>query len=102
MIVIGDFGKSVKITGHPEQVALELEIAARTIRETYCRALGEEIGNDFFEEIIAAAKLTDKERDAEAREIWRRTEMESPELIHVLDASPLMKDLRASFKGQES
>ncbi len=42
MIMIGDFGEFVKITGYPEQVAMELEAAARAVREVFCGWLGEE------------------------------------------------------------
>lgn len=48
MIIVEDFGKSIKVTGRPEQVAMELELAVRTVREAFCKYLGEENGNIFF------------------------------------------------------
>lgn len=99
MIMIGDFGKYVKITGHLEQVALELGIAARKVREGYCERMGERDGNELFELIIANARKTDSEMYAEAEEEYRRSEMEDPELVRSFNGSALVRDLTASLKG---
>ena len=65
MINVEDFGTSLKIDGIPEQIAMELELAVRTVREAFCKYLGEENGNIFFDEIIAHAKRKDVELEKE-------------------------------------
>lgn len=102
MIMIGDFGKSVKINGRPEQVALELETAARTVREAFVKRLGEGNGNDFFETVIANARLTDSERDAEADALLCRREIENPELVRMAEALLHMKGSMAGFGGRDT
>ncbi len=89
MINVEDFGKSIRVTGRPAQVAMEFELAARTVRETFCKYLGEENGNVFFNEIIAHAKKTDTEMEKEY-ELIRK---ENPEFAEKFEHSPVMQEL---------
>ncbi len=89
MIIVEDFGKSIKVTGRPEQVAMELELAVRTVREAFCKYLGEENGNIFFDEIIAHAKRKDVELEKEY-ELIRK---ENPEFVKEFEYSPVMQEL---------
>ncbi len=93
MINVEDFGKSVKVTGHPEQVALEFELAARTVRGAFCKYMGEERGNIFFEEILANAKKT----DAEMEEEFELIKKENPEFVKEFENSPALQSLRDCF-----
>lgn len=66
MINVEDFGTSLKIDGIPEQIAMELTVAARGVREVFVRTWGEEQGNEFFEFILDTVKKTDAEVSEEA------------------------------------
>lgn len=48
MIIVGDFAEFIQVTGHPEQMALELEETARAVRKALSGRFGEEAGNAFF------------------------------------------------------
>lgn len=97
MIVVEDFSKSVKITGYPEQIAMEFEDAARVVREALCARLGKDKGNVFFEFIIVNSRKNKSEADADAVEIRHRLEAEDPELVKMFDSSPVMDELIASY-----
>ena len=66
MINVEDFGTSLKIDGIPEQIAMELTVAAWGVREVFVRTWGEEQGNEFFEFILDTVKKTDAEVSEEA------------------------------------
>lgn len=93
MINVEDFGTSIRVTGRPEQVAMELELAARTVREVFCKYLGEENGNIFFDEIIAHAKRKDVELEKEY-ELIRK---ENPEFVEEFERSSVIQDLNECF-----
>lgn len=89
MINVEDFGTSLKIDGIPEQIAMELTVAARGVREIFCENLGEEQGNEFFESILDIAKKTDAEVSEEAERLMRK----NPELVEEIEHSPVMQEL---------
>lgn len=100
MIIVGDFAEFIQVTGHPEQMALELEETARAVRKALSGRFGEEAGNAFFDAVIENSRKEKDERDAEADEVRRRLEIEEPELVRAFDASPLVRDLMDSPKNR--
>ena len=90
MINVEDFGTSLKIDGIPEQIAMELTVAARGVREVICENLGEEQGNEFFEFILDTVKKTDAEVSEEAERLLRK----NPELAEEIKHSPVTQRLR--------
>lgn len=93
MISVEDFGKSVKITGHPEQVAMEFELVARVVRGDFCKYMGKELGNAFFEYILANAKKT----EAELEEEFELIKKENPEFVEEFERSSVIQDLNECF-----
>ena len=90
MIKVKDFGMSFEIDGIPEQIAMELTVAARAVKESFCESLGEEQGNEYYEFILDTAKKTDSEVN-EAVECLMR---ENPELVEEIEHSPVAQWLR--------
>ena len=90
MIKVKDFGMSFEIDGIPEQIAMELTVAARGVREVFCENLGEEQGNEFFEFILDTVKKTDAEVSEEAERLLSK----NPELAEEIKHSPVTQRLR--------
>jgi len=90
MINVDDFGKSIRITGHPEQVAMEFEFVARAVRTTFCDWMGDSAGDAVYKEILAMAEKSEDEITDE----YQRIRTENPELAEAFDHSKVMQDLR--------
>lgn len=90
MINVDDFGKSIKITGHPEQIAMEFEYAARTVRAIFCDYMGDAAGEAFYKEILAMAEKSEDEITEE----YHRIRVENPELAEKFDHSKAMQALQ--------
>lgn len=90
MINVEDFGTSLKIDGIPEQIAMELTVAARGVRKVFCENLGEEQGNEFFEFILDTVKKTDAEVSEEAERLKKK----NPEFAEEIEHSPVAQELR--------
>lgn len=90
MINVEDFGTSLKIDGIPEQIAMELTVAARGVRKVFCENWGEEQGNEFFEFILDTVKKTDAEVSEEAERLKKK----NPEFAEEIEHSPVAQELR--------
>ena len=90
MIKVKDFGMSFEIDGIPEQIAMELTVAARGVREVFVRTWGEEQGNEFFEFILDTVKKTDAEVSEEAERLKKK----NPEFAEEIEHSPVAQELR--------
>ena len=98
MIKVEDFAESVEITGYPEQIAMELEEAARAVRKALCKRFGKEKGNGFFDFIIANSKKEKVGMEKEAVELHRRLEAEHPEDIALYKDSQVAKALQECLR----
>lgn len=74
-----DLGKVLHISGHPAQVAAELEDLARNVRKAFCAILGDEEGTRLFEECIESAKMSIEERDQYVSKCMKEAEILDPE-----------------------
>lgn len=93
MIIVGDFMESIQITGHPEQVAMEFEFAARAVRTTFCNWMGDDAGDTFYKYILAMAEKSEDE----IAEMYQHIREENPELAEKFDHSKVMQDLQDCF-----
>lgn len=89
MINVDDFGKSIRITGHPEQVAMEFEFVARAVRTTFCDWMGDSAGDAIYKEILAMAEKSEDEITDE----YQRIRAENPELAEAFEHSPVLQSL---------
>lgn len=74
-----ELGKKM-ISGHPAQIATELEILMRSVREVLCRSLGENIGMGLYEEVVRKASMSEEQREKNYEDEMMRMRAENPNL----------------------
>lgn len=80
-MIKSEFGEKIEIVGNPAVIATELEELARRIREAFCNSLGQETGEDLFDECIRASRLTTEERDKDCANILEKTDEVAKSLL---------------------
>ena len=78
-----ELGKETHISGHPVQIAAELEELMRTVRNAMCKILGEVEGLNMYEKIIVLAQMSEEQRDKYIED--ERTHAENPKLAKEVD-----------------
>lgn len=81
-----DFGKETRISGSAVQIAAELEKIMRYVRSTFCIAMGEEDGNEFFDRIVENSWKSESDIKREAEILEKEMEVEDPELLKEVNA----------------
>lgn len=80
-----ELGKETHISGHPAQIAAELEELMRVVRNAMCELLGEVDGLNMYENIIALAQMSEEQRDKYVEYKVDRTHAENPKLAKEVD-----------------
>ena len=80
-----ELGKETKISGHPAQIAVELEDLMRAVRNAMCKTLGEVEGLNMYEEIIVCAQMSEEQRNKYVEDKIERTYAENPKLAKEVD-----------------
>lgn len=75
-----ELGKETHISGHPVQIAAELEELMRAVRNAMCETFGEVEGLNMYEKIIVYAQMSKEQRNKYAEDKVERTCAENPEL----------------------
>lgn len=80
-----EFGKKTHISGHPVQIAAELEELMREVRSALCELLGETNGLDFYKEIVENASMSKEQRNKYAEDKVERAHAENQKLAKEID-----------------
>ena len=80
-----ELGKGTHISGHPAQIAAELEELMRVVRNAMCKMFGEVEGLNMYEEIIVLAQMSEEQRDKYAEDEVERIHTENPKPAKEID-----------------
>lgn len=80
-----ELGKETHISGHPAQIAVELEELMREVRSALRKLLGEIDGLDFYKEIVKNALMYEEQRNKYAEDEMARLYAENPKLAKEVD-----------------
>lgn len=80
-----ELGKETHISGHPVQIAVELEELMRQVRNSMCELLGEVDGLNMYEEIIVLAQMSEEQRDKYVEDKVERIHADNPKLAKEAD-----------------
>ena len=80
-----ELGKETHISGHPAQIAVELEELMREVRSALCKLLGETNGLDFYKEIVENASMSEEQRNKYSEDEVERIHAENPKLAKEVD-----------------
>lgn len=80
-----ELGKETHISGHPVQIAVELEDLMREVRSALCKLLGETNGLNFYKEIVENASMSEEQRNKYSEDEVERIHAENPKLAKELD-----------------
>ena len=80
-----ELGKETHISGHPTQIAVELEELMREVRSALCKLLGETNGLDFYKEIVENASMSEEQRNKYSEDEVERIHAENPKPAKEID-----------------
>lgn len=80
-----ELGKETHISGHPVQIAAELEDLMRAVRNSMCKTLGEVEGLNMYEKIIVLAQMSEEQRNKYVEDKVERIHADNPKLAKEID-----------------
>lgn len=80
-----ELGKETHISGHPVQIAAELEDLMRNVRNALCELLGETNGLDFYKKIVENASMSEEQRNKYVEDKVERSHADNPKLAKEAD-----------------
>lgn len=80
-----ELGKKTHISGHPAQIAVELEELMREVESALCELLGETNGLDFYKKIVKNASMPEEQRNKYSEDEVERIHAENPKLAKEVD-----------------
>ena len=80
-----ELGKETHISGHPAQIAVELEEIMRKVRSALCELLGEIDGLNLYKKIVKNASMSEEQRNKYVEDEVERTHAENPKLAKEID-----------------